>query len=106
MQTIKHNGKNLKITAAQARVISLVAKNGVMRVSDLAEGSGRRARYGCDLEFIPGVPLQITYAENVREYPHLYPKAVRQFVVANPRVERVVFDRRGKCKRMAQKLGL
>ena len=106
MQTIKHNGKILKINAAQERVIQLVAEYSVMRVSDLAEGSGRRTRYACDIDFIPGRPLEITYAENVRKYPEFYPKSVRKFVADNPRVQRVVFDRRGKCKRMARKLDL
>ena len=106
MQTIKHNGKTLKINAAQERVINLVAECGVMRVSDLAEGSGRRTRYSCDLESIPSYPLGTAYAESVRKYPELYPKSVRKFVADNPRVQRVVYDRRGKCKRLARKLNL
>jgi hypothetical protein len=102
MQTIIHNRKTINISAAQARIINTIANWGVVAISDLAEGYGRRTRYPTDLSRVPGI--KIVWTNTVKDHPASFTKKVRDFVANNPRVQQVVYDRNGTCKKYARKL--
>ena len=102
MQTITHNRKTINISAAQARIISTIAGQGVVAISELAEGSGKRTRYPTDLSRVPGI--EIVWTDTVKNHPASFTKKVRDFVAKNPRVQKVVYDKRGTCKKYARKL--
>ena len=102
MQTITHNKKTINISAAQARIINTIAGKGVVAISDLAEGYRRRTRYPTDLSRVPGI--EIAWASTVKDHPDSFNKKVRDFVAKNPRVQQVVYDLNGTCKKYARKL--
>lgn len=102
MKTIKHNGKTIQISAPMERAIEHIARHRVVKASDLAEGTGRRTCYNIDIDKIPGT--ESAHRETVQKMPHLYPAFVVKFAKNNPRVERIVFDDRGKAKRIGGKL--
>lgn len=102
MQTITHNKKTINISAAQARIINTIARECVVAISELAEGSGKRTRYSTDLSRVPGI--QITWTDTVKNHPSSFTKKVRDFVAKNPRVRQVVYDLNGICKKYACKL--
>tara|TARA_R110000851_G_scaffold215287_1_gene368034 strand:+ start:176 stop:490 length:315 start_codon:yes stop_codon:yes gene_type:complete len=102
MQTIIHNRKTINISAPQARIINTIADWGVVAISDLAEGYGRRTRYPTDLLRVPGV--EIAWTNTVKDHPASFTKKVRDFVAKNSRVQKIAYDLNGTCKKYARKL--
>ena len=103
METIKHNGKILQIDAPTERALRIIAKRKIVKFSDLAEGKGRGMGYNFNDKILEICGGSLAYRSNIPHYASA-PKFVVDFCEAHPRVQRVVWDDKGKVRRIVAKL--